>query len=73
MPQSVKSGIISERLGKQMSEIPETDQWLLSGNCEVCRRRNYCNKPCTKGKRRRKIEVRMMVAEVMVRVMTGKE
>ncbi len=56
-----------------MSEIPETDQWLLSGNCEVCRRRNYCNKPCTKGKRRREIEVRMMVAEAMVRVMTGKE
>ena len=26
--------------------IPETDQWKLSGNCEKCRRANYCSKPC---------------------------
>lgn len=64
---------ISERQGNQMSRIPETDQWLLSGNCEKCRRRNYCNKPCTKGKRRRDAEIRSMVAEAMIKVMTRKE
>lgn len=56
-----------------MSSIPETDQWLLLGNCDKCRRRNYCNKPCTKGKRRREAEIRSVVAEAMIKVMTRKE
>ena len=28
------------------NQIPETDQWKLSGNCEKCRRANYCTKKC---------------------------
>lgn len=31
--------------------IPETDQWKLNGNCDKCRRANYCNKPCTAKKK----------------------
>ena len=23
-----------------------TEQWLSTGNCDVCRRRKYCSKPC---------------------------
>lgn len=22
------------------------DRWLSDGNCELCRRKKYCNKPC---------------------------
>ncbi|MBQ0089503.1 MAG: hypothetical protein KBT27_09255 [Prevotellaceae bacterium] len=22
------------------------DQWLLNGDCRICRRAPYCNKPC---------------------------
>lgn len=22
------------------------EQWLSDGNCEICRRENYCSKPC---------------------------
>lgn len=22
------------------------EQWLLDGDCSICRRKNYCNKPC---------------------------
>ena len=29
-----------------MSIVPETEQWLLRGDCSVCRKRNYCSKPC---------------------------
>ena len=29
------------------------DSWLIDGNCENCRRNNYCKKACTKAKRRR--------------------
>ncbi len=31
---------------------PETDQWLLSGDCCRCRRAKYCNKPCKASQRR---------------------
>lgn len=30
------------------------DSWLIDGNCENCRRNNYCKKPCTKAKRNHK-------------------
>lgn len=28
-------------------QIPETDQWLLDGNCDKCRREKYCDKDCS--------------------------
>ncbi len=28
------------------NQIPETDQWKLNGDCEKCRRANYCTKKC---------------------------
>ena len=32
-------------------QIEKTDQWLLNGDCSLCRRDNYCSKPCTVHKR----------------------
>ena len=29
-----------------MNNIPETDQWLLLGECNKCRRQPYCKKKC---------------------------
>ena len=30
-------------------KIPDkNEQWLLNGDCSICRRRNYCKKECTK-------------------------
>lgn len=26
--------------------IPETDQWLLDGDCKKCRKMEYCSKAC---------------------------
>lgn len=31
--------------------IPETDQWKLHGDCDKCRRSEYCHKQCTAKKR----------------------
>lgn len=28
------------------------EQWLSSGNCEECRKKNYCHKPCKANQRR---------------------
>lgn len=30
------------------------DSWLIDGNCNNCRRKNYCSTPCKKAKSRRK-------------------
>ncbi len=35
-----------------MEQIQENEQWKLNGNCEKCRRNNYCSKPCTRHNRR---------------------
>ena len=34
------------------NQIPETDQWKLNGNCEKCRRKEYCHTKCGASKRR---------------------
>lgn len=32
-----------------MTNKPEkNEQWLLDGDCSICRRKNYCKKECTK-------------------------
>ena len=28
-------------------QILETDQWKFNGNCNKCRRQNYCSKCCS--------------------------
>lgn len=56
-----------------MNKIPESEQWLLSGDCSVCRREKYCSKPCTKGKNRRTMVLKSMVVEAMLKVMAKKE
>lgn len=30
------------------------DSWLIDGNCEVCRRKNYCKTECKKHRVKRK-------------------
>ena len=31
-----------------MERPNKNEQWLLDGNCNICRRKNYCKKDCTK-------------------------
>jgi len=28
-----------------------TEQWKTGGDCRVCRKQNYCQKPCSRNKR----------------------
>ena len=57
-----------------MEQIQENEQWMLNGNCEKCRRNNYCSKPCTRHDRRIRAETRAelkgLVADTMDK-MTG--
>ena len=36
----------------------KSEQWTLEGNCEICRRNNYCNNACKKAKSRSQREMR---------------
>ncbi len=39
-----------------MREIKENEQWLLSGNCDLCSRRLSCVKSCTSKKEKDNVE-----------------
>lgn len=41
------------------------DSWKIDGNCENCRRKNYCSKPCTLNKRRREMIMHNAVRKVL--------
>ena len=41
-----------------MEQIQENEQWRLNGNCEKCRKNNYCSKTCTRHDRRIRAETR---------------
>ena len=47
-----------------MSEkIQLRDAWETDGNCEMCRRKDYCSKQCTRNKRRTNAMIHNMIAE----------
>lgn len=47
------------------------EQWKHGGNCNLCRRNNYCSTPCTLRKRQDKAILRGMVADVVNRATGG--
>ena len=53
-----------------MEKIPENEQWKLEGKCSICRRNNYCSKPCSKNKRRTHAIIRNSV-ETAIDDITG--
>ena len=53
-----------------MEQIQENEQWKLNGNCEKCRRNNYCSKPCTRYNKLIRSEITGLVADTMNK-MTG--
>lgn len=47
----------------------DTEQWLSTGNCDVCRRRKYCSKPCKPAQRRSAVELTHAIAGAVYRAM----
>lgn len=45
--------------------MENSEQWLLNGDCRICRRKNYCSKPCTRCKRETQAELKRLVANAM--------
>ncbi len=48
----------------------KSEQWLSDGKCHICRRKEYCSKPCKACKVRRDYELRCEVSRAMVKAMT---
>lgn len=47
--------------------MDKSEQWLLDGECGICRRRGYCNKLCKACINRRDNIVRSAVAQALYR------
>lgn len=47
----------------------KSEQWLSNGKCNICRRKEYCSKPCKACKDRRQYELECAVNRAMVRKM----
>ena len=56
-----------------MNNIPETDQWLLTGECNKCRRQPYCRKVCTAVKREFKKGVQQAVKTALAERLSEKQ
>lgn len=53
-------------------KMDKSEQWLLDGKCTMCRRKEYCSKPCKRCRSRHEYEMRCHVAQAMAReIRTG--
>ena len=50
--------------------MDNSEQWKLNGDCSLCRRKNYCSKPCTMNKRDTQAMIHSLVANKL-NEMTG--
>jgi len=53
--------------------IADNDQWLQGGDCNICRRRRYCSKPCKMSKMRRERITQELITEAIARRLCKKE
>lgn len=49
------------------------DQWLQGGDCDICRRRKYCTKPCKMSKMRSERIMQELIAKAIAKRLYGKE
>ena len=50
--------------------VDRSEQWNLDGDCSLCRRKDYCSKPCTRNKRSTQAMIHSLVANKL-NEMTG--
>lgn len=54
-----------------MEKIEQNEQWKLHGDCQTCRRKNYCSKPCAANARRTKAKLNSMVYQAIDKATGG--
>lgn len=50
-----------------------SEQWLEDGDCERCRRKKYCSKPCAANKRFETARLTEMMCETVANVLNNTE
>lgn len=48
----------------------DNERWLSDGNCMLCRREKYCQKPCKAQKERKAAILQAMCARAMLKAAT---
>lgn len=48
-----------------MTQINKQEQWLINGECELCRRKEYCGTKCNKALQRIENERNRIMQELM--------
>lgn len=51
--------------------MEKSNQWELEGKCSICRRKNYCSKPCTRNKRETKAFIKGLATYALDRATGG--
>ena len=49
--------------------VKKNEQWKLDGKCSICRRKDYCSKPCTRAKRAEESFIHSAVRNAMLDVL----
>ena len=47
-----------------------SEQWLSNGNCNICRRKKYCGKPCKQAKKAKEAKITGIIASIIYDAMT---
>lgn len=48
------------------------EQWKEDGKCNICRKQNYCGKPCKAAQDRKAYEMSCLISQAMFKAMRGK-
>lgn len=54
------------KLNKNKNFDPNSEQWNLFGDCNICRRNKHCSKPCRACEIRRRSEFAEAVTSVVI-------
>lgn len=50
----------------------KSDQWLLDGECDKCRRNKYCRKSCKASMTHRNLEMKIALARGLYKALNSK-
>lgn len=55
-----------------MEKINESDQWLLAGDCNKCRRKEYCHQKCSAAKRSYDRQIEILKSTLFDSILSGR-
>ena len=50
-----------------------SEQWLLEGDCSVCRRKRYCTKGCKKNRIAKERQINAIITNAIIKRLRTKE